>query len=197
MFKVQTEGRRHYIVGGNTYPHRERIGADCHFDGERWWTGKAAVAAALVAELNSQPAADHSPPTEGVKKDPSQGKAPGEEATVAGRVNYKGRTYYLAGKIERSGTRAPDRVEAVTTRDGARMLLYFLNGSGQFWAAGKEVQVLKTFSRPQTIGGLRQFAQKAKTFGTSECRCRCHQEVNAGKPGSILFDGCDTCGCEV
>jgi hypothetical protein len=26
--------------------------------------------------------------------------------------------------------------------------------------------------------------------------CRCHREHNAGQPGSILFDGCDRCGCE-
>lgn len=26
--------------------------------------------------------------------------------------------------------------------------------------------------------------------------CRCHRERNAGHPGSILYDGCDRCGCE-
>lgn len=26
--------------------------------------------------------------------------------------------------------------------------------------------------------------------------CRCHRERNAGQPGSILYDGCDRCGCE-
>ena len=32
---------------------------------------------------------------------------------------------------------------------------------------------------------------------TGRCRtCRCHAEAGAGRPGTILFDGCDRCGCE-
>lgn len=197
MFKVESEGRRHYIVGGNTYPHRERIGAVCQFDGKLWWTGKAAAAAALVAELNALPATEEAPASPGAANEGSARTVPGDEATVAGRAQYKGRSYFLAGKVERSGTRAPDAVELITTRDGLRVLLYFVNGLGQFWAVRTAVDITKTFDRPQTIGGLRRFAEKARTFGTAQCRCKCHQEVNAGRPGSTLFDGCDVCGCEV
>ena len=31
---------------------------------------------------------------------------------------------------------------------------------------------------------------------TGRCKtCRCHTEDRAGQPGSILYDGCDRCGC--
>lgn len=55
---------------------------------------------------------------------------------------------------------------------------------------------LKLYREPTSIAALRRFAEQAKSFGTAECRCRCHDEPGAGRPGSTLFDGCDRCGCE-
>lgn len=42
-----------------------------------------------------------------------------------------------------------------------------------------------------------RFKEQAQSYGTENCRCSCHRESGAGKPGSILYDGCDRCGCEV
>lgn len=38
------------------------------------------------------------------------------------------------------------------------MLLLFADGSKQFWADRTAVSVEKTYSKPQTIAGLRRFA---------------------------------------
>jgi hypothetical protein len=44
---------------------------------------------------------------------------------------------------------------------------------------------------------LAKSAPAPRAASRSRCgTCRCHSERNAGQPGSILFDGCERCGCE-
>jgi len=158
--QIQTEGRRNYITG-NTYAVRDQIRAiGAHWDAERkaWWTAKREEAERLVAQLSAAPQA--STPQRG-----SESRAPrdGLDSVVAGRVEYKGKTYYLAGRTERGHTSYDDRVRAVQTQDGAKYLLYFRDGSSQFWAAASEVKLVKGYDRPQTISGLKRFAERAKS----------------------------------
>src|SRR5690606_32068869 len=131
---IQSEGRRHYLVG-NTFPIKDSIrSAGCKWDGVRkaWWTGKLETAEQLLASLKASPAEGSSE----TKKD-----APGEEAIVAGRAKYKGKTYYLAGREVRGRTVYDTTVDAVTSRDGSKRLLISRDGSLQFWASSSEVTV--------------------------------------------------------
>lgn len=167
--EIRTEGRRSYITG-NTYPHRNALrsaGAHWDADAKAWWVGDAAKAAELVGRFaaSPQPAADTA--SSGERQD-----APGEDATVAGRAEYKGRTYYLAGRVERGASRYDrDKVHPVSTRDGAKLLLIARDGSMQFWAAREAVQVTKRYDRPQTIAGLRSFAAEAKKGFPGRATC--------------------------
>jgi hypothetical protein len=154
---IQSEGRRHYLIG-NTYPIKDAIrSAGCKRDGDRkaWWTGKYETAEKLVSEVSGS-----AKPAKGDEK-----KAPGLEAKVAGRATYKGKSYYLAGKVVRGRTHWDDSCEAVTTRDGAKFLLLSRDGSLEFWAARSEVEVTKRYSKAKTIRSLQEFAAKAKSDG--------------------------------
>lgn len=149
-----SEGRRIYI-GGNTYPHRDAIRAiGAHWDGERkmWWTSKREEAEALVAKLADAPQSDNT----------SKAPRDGESSIVAGRATYKGKSYYIAGRVDRGRTMYDDSVRAVETRDGAKVLLYFRDGSSQFWASLSEVSISKIYDRPQSIAALKEFAEEAK-----------------------------------
>lgn len=160
MITLSTEGRRTYITG-NTYPIRDRIRAiGAHWDAERkaWWTAKRDEAEKLIAKLGQPPQAES-------KATQPQREAPGERATVAGRAEYKGKTYYIAGRVERGRTSYDDRVQAVTSRDGATILLYSRDGSLQFWADRSAVRVQKTYDRPQSIRGLKKFAEELRANG--------------------------------
>jgi hypothetical protein len=160
---IQSEGRRHYLVG-NTYPIKDAIrAAGCKWDADRksWWTGKRETAEALAAKLSGGAGGDAAPGSERPTRE-----APGEEAVVAGRAIYKGKSYYVAGRIERGRTHYDDRVSRVESRDGSRVLLLFRDGSSQFWAARAELQITKSYDRPQTIARLKRFAEEAKS-GTS------------------------------
>lgn len=153
MISLKSEGRRTYIVG-NTYPIRDQIRAiGAHWDADRraWWTAKRAEAEALVQQLSAGSAS---------AEQTHDKQAPGEDAIVAGRAEYKGRAYYVAGRTVRGRTHWDDRVTAVTSRDGSKMLLYSRDGSMQFWAHG--ARILKTYDRPQTIRGLQKFAEEAR-----------------------------------
>lgn len=52
---IQSEGRRHYLIG-DTYPIKDAIrAAGCRFDGARkaWWTGKREVAESLLSAVQA------------------------------------------------------------------------------------------------------------------------------------------------
>lgn len=185
---IETQGRRHYIRG-NTFPIKDALrAAGFKWDGDAkaWWTGKLEVAAKFT---ESKPAQAESQPS-------SEASSGGLDTIVAGRATYKGQTFYSVGRKVRGRTHWDDTVSAVSTSDGAKVLLVFRDGSKTFWAARSEVQIVATYERPKTLQSLADYAKKAKTFGSEECACRCHREPNAGKPGSTLYDGCDRCGCE-
>jgi hypothetical protein len=203
---VEKQGRRHYIVG-NTYPIKDKLrDAGCKWDSDRraWYTGKADRAQYIVDNLGSAVASQPAP----AKRDDSD--APGRDAKVAGKGKYNGRTYYIAGRVDRGRTHWDDSVEAVTSRDGSRMLLLFRDGSRKFWAARDAVQVIKTYQRPQTVGRLQDLAEEYRQAGGAEAanearalrrgRCRgCggalrdvpHHAAMGGYCGSCAFDEFD------
>ncbi len=177
---LQTEGRRTYLAG-NTYQHKDAIRAiGAHWDAYRkmWWTAKRTEAEALAAKLASVPQSVPDAAQSGGSKAPRDGI----DSIVAGRCEYKGKTYYLAGRVQRGHTHYDDNVTGVQTRDGQKILLYFRDGSSQFWADVAAVQTTKRYDRPQTISGLKHFAEQAKRDeadgvdnswrgnGCSECR---------------------------
>lgn len=169
------------------------IGAKWDADRKQWWVGKAkaAEAAALVAQLAGGAAAPTAP------------TAPGEAAVVAARVTYKGKSYFLAGRVEKGRTHYDDRVEGVSSRDGSKVLLYSRDGGLEFWANRAEATVEKRYDRPQTIGGLARFAERAKAEVAPDNEggncATCRREFQRGGAAGLrrhLHDGCDSCGAE-
>lgn len=176
------KGRRTYI-SGDTYQIRDKLraaGAHWDADARAWWYSRA-HAEQVEQIIKEADTAAETPDT------------PGDNALVAGRVTYRGKTYYAAGRLIRGRTRWDDTVRAVRSRDGSRILLYYRDGARQFWADYSEVAWQKTYSSPQTIGGLRGYAEQARqadTPGSGVYRC--------GQCGGIHHDtddGCYMCGC--
>lgn len=152
---VEKQGRRYYFQG-NTFPIKDQLrAAGAKWDAEKkaWWTGQADVAERLTSASPVAPTAPSSSPTR---------EAPGLDATVSGRAEYKGHTYYVAGRIVRGRTRYDDSVAAVVSRDGERTLLYSRDGSMQFWAPSAQIALVKSYRRASTIASLREYAQSAK-----------------------------------
>lgn len=182
---LQQEGRRLYVTGP-TYPIREQLrDAGCHWDGDRkqWWIGTT-QRSAIEALVASAPAA--SPPAASPR---TERQAPGLEATVAGRVEYKGRTYYLAGRAVRGRTHWDDGVAPIETRDGAKVLLYSRDGQLQFWAARALVTVQRTYRRAQSIQALREYAEEARRV-TGGARLEDGYYI---RDGEVLASGCGEC----
>lgn len=203
---VERIGRRSYLRG-NTYPCKDAIrsaGGKWDPDQRAWWIGNDEKAREIAEKCGGQPAS-----AQGAEAG-AERPAPGTDAIVAGRCKYQGRTYYLAGRVVRGRTHWDDTVDAVSTRDGAKFLLHFRDGSKSFWAARAEVQIDKTYQRPTTIGKLQRFAQDARAAGGAEelaeqraqrsgvCRgCRgpivdsAHHSATGGYCGSCAFDEYD------
>ncbi len=228
---IDTQGRRHYLRG-NTYPVKDRLrDAGCKWDSDAkcWYTGKRELALRLLSELapESMVARDAElegrPEAPGIREQaPQQARqdreSPGDDAVVAGKATYKGKTYYVAGRVDRGRTHWDDRVRAVTTRDGAKVLLYSRDGKLQFWARLAQVvgdrfsaaegpqtsdgaRIAKSYERPQTIGRLRRFAEEAKQARAQgnedgipdgaryEC-AECGEHVTLGQ-GTCWETGCE------
>jgi len=190
--EIRTEGRRHYLRG-DTYPLKDALrAAGCKWDADAkaWWTGKRETAESIVEQVATHDSAAESAP---------ERTAPGLGAVVAGRVTYKGRTYYLAGRVVRGRTHYDDVVSVVESRDGSRVLLYFRDGSSQFWAAADAVQVVRRYQRPTTIERLREFAAEQRGIERGEVECPvCERSCTCGTGRfcSHHHDGCDRCGAE-
>lgn len=155
--KVERIGRRSYITG-NTYPHKDALrDAGAHWDAEQraWWIGKEEEADNLVKKLNNNPS---------VTTDND-----GENTVVAGKATYKGKTYYVAGRIERGRTVWKDHVHPIQTRDGKKTLLVLHNGSKTFWADTTELSAMFHYEKPKTIGSLRRFAEGMKNGSIRTC----------------------------
>lgn len=159
---VETVGRRFYIKG-DTFPLKDALrGAGCKWDPDAraWWTGKKEVADRFAASGDAAPASGSSS-----SKRPGEGEGEGADTVVAGKATYRGQTYYVVGRVVRGRTRYDDWVEPVVTRDGSRVLLAFRDGSRTVWAplSGPEAARFdRHYKRPQTIGGLKVFAEEAK-----------------------------------
>ena len=171
---IESRGRRHYLRG-DTYAVRDRLRAGgCKWDSDArcWYTGKRELADELAAELGGDAgAAPHG----------QQPRAPGEDATVAGRATYHGRSCYVAGRVRRGATRYDDTVDAITSRDGARMLMYSRDGGMQFWVARDEAEIVKSYVRPQTIGGLRRYAAEIRAAGGDADRVAANRAELSGR----------------
>ncbi|MDD3446792.1 MAG: hypothetical protein PHS60_15400 [Zavarzinia sp.] len=190
MINIETEGRRVYVTG-DTYQIRESI-RQCggHWDSGRkaWWVGltkKAEIEAAIQnhAGQSNQSAA------------PACGKqgreAPGVDAKIAGRAEYKGKSYYLAGRVVDHTDVAP-----VTTRDGAKVLLYARDGSFQFWATLSEVNVTKSYRGATTIRKVQDYAQAAmsgKAGTCAECGRTSMRLITCTDSSGLAGDCCPSC----
>lgn len=173
---IEQVGRRYYLKG-DTYPIKDVLrGAGCRWDARRkqWWTGKKEVAERLAST-------DHAP----------AGEAKREEKVeyVAGKAEYRRKTYYVVGRVVRGRTHWDDTVEPVKTRDGGRYLLAFFDGSRTFWADATAVRIVKQYDKPQTIAGLRRYAERAKAGGGG----RLPDGYYYGPRGEVLASGCSEC----
>jgi hypothetical protein len=179
MISLQAEGRRLYFAG-NTYPVKNQLRAlGATWDGARkaWWvgSGKREQAEQLVAKLSA--AAGDGERAESISLD---------ARVIWGRVEMGGHKYYLLAEGTAKSTGKPF------------MKLAWRDGSKVFWAKEPaSVVVLARYEEPKSIQQLRDFAAKAKTYGSSVCKCACHSGPGPfGSTGRALFDGCDKCGCE-
>jgi hypothetical protein len=177
---IEKRGRRYYFLG-NTYPVKDQLrdaGAKWDRDARSWYTGKAEVAERFNGA--SSASTDSSPGSR------PRSEAPGLDATVSGRATYRGKTYYVAGRVVHGRTRWDDSLVPIESRDGSRVLLYFRDGSSSFWAMSSELEILKSYRKPTTIARLQEYAQQAKESGP----------VPAGyymRNGEILASGCSEC----
>lgn len=148
--KTEKVGSRIYVVG-NTYPIKDQLkAAGCHWDGDRkqWWIGAAKAAAidAIVGKVDGQDVPEP-------KKDLGSKE-------VHGKVEYKGRTYYVICE----------------SKDGGRLWLTVLDASIDFWADAAACQWIKryearerfagygrgTVREYQTLGGIRRYVERMK-----------------------------------
>lgn len=158
---IQQDGRRYYLMG-NTYPIRDQLrDAGFHWDGEKraWWTGERKKAEKIVSA--------------------TQGKqvAPGRYSTICGRAEYKGKTYYVASR--------EFEAKPITTSDGHKVLLFFRDGSSQFWAPRSLVRIVKSYQQPRTIADIQEYAERAAEGD---------QKQKADAPTRV---GCSMCGDDV
>lgn len=168
MIEIKKENRRFYFQG-QTFEVRhtlKEMGA--HWDPYRraWWVGKLERAEQILKEI---------------EKEGKKGEEQKEDlldAIVYGKAIYKGKTYYIAGAGDE------DHLRPITTRTGEKILLYFQNGNGKFWAPTNETQVIKTYERPKTIRRLREFAREMKELEQTKDRTS-KEEVRQ----------CWECGC--
>lgn len=150
MIDIKEIGGRFYI-GGETYALRDQLRKlGCSWDQDRreWWTANADVAA-KVRQL--EPDAAHA------------GSGGGNESRyIYGVGKYRGRSYYIAARRPRDARGKP---EMVTAQDGARMLLYFKDGSSQFWVNSGDVEVTKTYRRSITIDAIQRYLRECRENG--------------------------------
>lgn len=142
---IQSEGRRHYLLG-DTYAVKDKLrSAGCKWDGERraWWTGKLDVAQGFAGA-----ATEAAPDSR-----PENGDRLADDSRIAGKATYKGKPYIL--------------VWEGTTRRGRACKLAFADGSKVFWADASEVQVTKRYEAREARGmyGRSTGRMEHMTFG--------------------------------
>lgn len=157
---VTTEkiGARIYIVGNTFSIKSELKSAGCHWDADRkqWWIGaaKADAIQSIVGQLDGKT-------VETTKDDLA-------DRRCDGKVEYKGRTYYVIGRSEKTG----------------KLWLTVLDCSIDFWAAESDCRWVKLYepfekrdSRYcygrtktvyQTVRRLRKFIEESKRNETEK-----------------------------
>jgi hypothetical protein len=188
---IETRGRRHYLLG-NTYAIKDQLrdsGAKWDPDAKAWWTGKREIAEKFAGS--------------GVAAEPSPGNerpAPGPDAAIVCSGRYKGRSYYVMGRVARGRSHWDDTVEAIQTRDGAKVLLAFRDGSRSFWAPRAEVTCGHAYrsGRGSTIGAMNEYIEQRRAEDKGEAECPvCARYCTCGKSFCHHHhDGCDRCGAE-
>jgi len=174
---VETQGRRHYLVG-DTYQVKDRLraaGAKWDADRRAWWTGKREIAAEIAAEVG-QSGGGPSP----AKAEGRANESISDDSVVTGKALYKGKQYLLLWEGE--------------TKRGRAAKLAFLDGSSVFWADAGGVQVLKRYQARQDRYGR---AEKM-TFGRLQLLRERYAEAKAQGNEDGIRDGqryeCEECG---
>lgn len=182
--QLQSEGRRHYLVG-NTYPIKDQLrAAGAKWDAGRkaWWIGKLDVAQKLAGSGSE------------ASSDSRSSDYLTRESRIAGKATYRGKPYIL--------------VWEGTTSRGRACKLAFSDGSKVFWADASEVQVTKRYEDREyggrvehmTFGGLQRARAKyarAREQGNEDGICNgqryecpeCGEMVTRGQ-GSCWETGC-------
>jgi hypothetical protein len=193
---IQSEGRRHYLLG-NTYPIKDQLrSAGAHWDADRkaWWTSKRDVAERLAGgATGASDAAGASGGTDGCT---GASDRLTEDSRIAGKAIYKGKPYIL--------------VWSGDTRRGPAAKLAFADGSKVFWASLTEVQITKRYqerenyrtgrTEPMTFGRLQRLRaefQRAKAEGNDDgipngrryCCDECGEWVTRGDGSSCWETG--------
>jgi hypothetical protein len=122
---MQTEGRRHYILG-NTYAIKDRLrDAGAKWDPERkaWWTGKRDVAEQFAGQADAAPSSERPSRPDGERLT--------DDTELAGKATYKGKPYLLVW----SGTTKRGQAAKLATMDGSRI----------FWADLADVTITKRY----------------------------------------------------
>jgi len=181
--QIRKTGRRYYLVG-NTYPYRATLKSfKAHWDSaaRAWWIGSQNIATQIVDQIKNQASRQQESETVSVDAPIIRGRCR-MVSTSSGKTN----TYYILAH----------GISKKTGREYYR--LCFRDGSVVFWAQHPEsVSDVKLYQRSRSIAQLKEYAENYKRDRFSDdCRCRCHHEYKAGAPGSILYDGCERCGCE-
>jgi len=175
------EGRRIWIktqYGEKCISALKSLGA--HWDGDRkcWWISSAKQSA-VEQIVNSSDSGK-------LTEDAETARLRRDQQNILGRVEYNGHSYYLVGHGSN------DRGEWVR--------LLFRDGSKTFFKSLAEVQITKTYQKPQTLKDLQEYAERRKREAqTGICECWCHRSADCNcATGFCHFhhDGCDSCGCE-
>ena len=158
MVTTEKVGRRTYITG-NTFAHRDLMrskGATWDPEKKAWWTGSPTKADEIVTEIGSAAPAL----SQGLNE---------REACLTGKAEYQGHTYYTT---------------AAVTRDGAKQLLAFTDGSAKFWADRALVKILKTYESPKSLVSISAFRHNAGGL---------LEDGYYKKNGHVLSKGCYEC----
>lgn len=166
-------GTRIYVCG-NSYAVKDRLkSAGCHWDGDRkqWWIGaaKADAIASIVGNLDG--------------KEVKQDKSELANRRCEGKVEYKGKAYYVIGVSEKTG----------------KLWLTVLDCSIDFWAAETACKWIKRYGSTERWAGYgRGTVEEYQTVAKiSRFIAKSKQERETLKSGRIpagwcrdMEDGC-------
>lgn len=163
---------RRYYIRGNTYTIKDQLrSAGCKWDADAkcWYTGKKETAEKFAGKEVK---------TEFVK--PTKDEL--AEKPCTGKVEYKGRQYYVIGRSQKT----------------SKLWLTVLDCSIDFWAADADCKWTKHYAgredyrsgrvEHQTVGGIRRFIESNKTAKAEGFDSSRHQ--HAVQSGRCMAPGC-------